>query len=299
MEMSLCRDLVEFSPEGIVMINSQGVIKYLNTAAKDLFSYFEGEFKDSLISELFAPPEFAQQLSQNIQALQAQETQRPLIFGTSIQRSINEVFDVEIVLVEIGDNTILAQVDEDQDSIFTMYIRDVSVRKALQSQINQQASLDALTRINNRRSFYEKTKVEFRRSIRHPYPITMLLIGVDLFKSLNEKHGTQAGDQVLIALSDMLRQHLRDEDIVARMGNSEFAALLPHLTLSHAHKVGEKIRNYVEKTTIQNGDKYLRFTVSVGIVIWDKQEDFDQFMFRAHTALNNCIPKGRNCLSED
>lgn len=300
MDQALFRDVVEFSPEGVVVINWVGEIQFLNNTAKNLFAFHEKpDFQGLQIQDLFAPAEFGSQLSQNLEALKVQEVNRPFIFGSLINRTSSEVFEVEIVVTRIGATELFEGLGETNQEKFALYLRDVSVRKALQNQLTQQANLDALTGINNRRNFYEKTKVEFRRSLRHPYPICMLWIGIDLFKGLNEKFGSQAGDQVLIAFSDMLRQHMRDEDIVARMGNAEFGILLPHLSLSHAHKVGEKLRNYVEKTTVQFGDLTLKFTVSVGIVVWNRQEEFDELLVRGQNALEKCIRKGRNCLSED
>lgn len=300
MDLALCRDIVEYSSEGIVIINQEGSVEFLNFSAKSLFSYHEDlDFMGISLASLFSPPEFADQLKQNLDALMAQDKARPLIFGSLINRTSAEVFDVEIVIVRIGAPDVLSGIGDICQHHFAVYIRDVSVRRALQNQVTQQANLDALTSLNNRRSFFEKTKVEFRRSMRHPYPICMLWIGLDLFKSLNEKKGTQAGDQILIAFSDMLRQHMRDEDIVARMSSAEFGILLPHLTLSHAHKVGEKIRNYVEKTTVQFGNLTLKFTISVGVTLWNRTEEFDDFLQRGQLALANAVGKGRNCLSEE
>lgn len=296
---TLFRDVVEFSPEGVVLINVEGAINFINPAAKDLFSFFDGEYRGVSISKLFAPDEFEAQLQQNIRALLAQESHLPFIFGSLVKKTSSESFEVEIVMTQVADDEMFSEIGDTDKKIFAMYIRDVSVRKALTDQIQQQASLDALTRIDNRRSFYEKTQVEFRRSLRHPYPISLLIIGVDLFKNLNENHGVQAGDQVLIAFSDMLRQHMRDEDVCARMGNSEFAILLPHLSLSQARKVGEKLRHYVEHTAIQYGNIDLNFTISAGIVVWNKKDNFDEFIARGISALKNSIANGRNCLSEN
>lgn len=300
MKQALARDIVEYSPEGIILIDLEGTLQYLNESAKNLFSFYEfDDWVGESVYSLFTLPEFRPQLSQNLQALKAQEVNHPIIFGSLVNSSSSEVFEVEIVATRIGASEIFAALGSENEETFALYLRDVSVRKALQNQITQQANLDALTGINNRRNFFEKTKIEFRRSLRHPYPICMLWIGLDLFKGLNEKHGTQAGDQVLIAFSDMLRQHMRDEDIVARMSSAEFAILLPHLSLSHAHKVGEKLRNYVEKTTVQFGDLTLRFTISVGVTLWNRTEEFDELLLRGQSALAHCVKKGRNCVSED
>jgi diguanylate cyclase (GGDEF)-like protein len=139
------------------------------------------------------------------------------------------------------------------------------LRRTLESKARQAAS-DALTGLPNRRAFDRRFNADFKRARRFHEPLSLLLIDVDHFKNINDRHGHMVGDEVLRHLAATLRSHLpRDFDVLARLGGEEFAAVLPHTDREAAVTVAERLRTAVADQTIPTTDGALQITVSIGI----------------------------------
>jgi diguanylate cyclase (GGDEF)-like protein len=140
--------------------------------------------------------------------------------------------------------------------------REIGRRAQAEDKLEELATTDALTGLKNRRKFDSAIEAEWRRAARHKTPLALLMIDADHFKSYNDTHGHQAGDQVLvgvaICISDSVR---RAGDCAARYGGEEFAVLLPGLGSEDALKVAETIRHKVQ----QWSDDPMGTTVSIGI----------------------------------
>ena len=124
---------------------------------------------------------------------------------------------------------------------------------------------DGLTNAYNRRYFDERLKHEVDRCSRKKSDLVCLFIDVDFFKKINDKHGHQVGDAVLVRLVALMREQVRSSDIVARYGGEEFAIILPETGIQLAHEVAERIRSQVEKQKLIFEDKTLGITVSIGL----------------------------------
>ena len=107
------------------------------------------------------------------------------------------------------------------------------------------ASLDGLTGLNNRRNFMTLADMEWSRFNRYGRPLALLMIDVDFFKSVDDRYGHDAGDEVIKAVADLLQKDKRASDIVGRMGGEEFALLLPEASLNSAVTAGERFRRLV------------------------------------------------------
>ena len=101
----------------------------------------------------------------------------------------------------------------------------------LQDEIEAQARRDALTDAYNRRAFTEFGDMEWSRSVRHDYPLSVLSVDIDHFKNFNDQYGHQTGDLALVQVSKAAHAALRSDDIWCRYGGEEFVALLPNTTL--------------------------------------------------------------------
>ena len=107
------------------------------------------------------------------------------------------------------------------------------------------AMKDALTGIYNRRHFNARLDNEWKRFRRYNRPLSLLLLDIDHFKSINDRYGHDVGDQVIIAVARCCGMQTRDSDVVARIGGEEFAILLPETELADARVAAERLRRAV------------------------------------------------------
>lgn len=173
---------------------------------------------------------------------------------------------------------------------------DITERKALQDQLERQASQDYLTGLFNRRHFLEQGQVEFARMLRYGEALSVFMLDVDHFKNINDTHGHKAGDMVLQKLSDLLRLTLRTVDIIGRFGGEEFAVLLPETDLKVATEVAERLREIIARTGAELEDgRQLRFTVSIGVAtLKDRHTSLDMLLNQADKALYQAKATGRD-----
>jgi diguanylate cyclase (GGDEF)-like protein len=137
---------------------------------------------------------------------------------------------------------------------------------ALHERAEEQAVTDALTGLANRRHFEDRLVEEVERSRRSHEPAGLLMIDIDNFKRVNDRHGHVAGDQVLREVADVLRETAREIDLAARYGGEELALILPGASLSGAGQVAERVRAAIEarEILVDGQPEPLRVTVSVG-----------------------------------
>jgi diguanylate cyclase (GGDEF)-like protein len=125
------------------------------------------------------------------------------------------------------------------------------------------ARTDGLTRIANRRAFYEMAEAELDRARRYPHPFTLIYFDLDGFKSVNDNHGHGAGDEVLQAVAGELRKNSRASDVVARLGGDEFAVLMPEIGAPQAPVAVGKVHKVLLDLMISKG---LGVTFSIGAI---------------------------------
>lgn len=144
-------------------------------------------------------------------------------------------------------------------------IRIVELQKALVAsnrRLERLSRTDELTSLANRRHFQEEFCRAYEHAERYSRPLSLAVIDVDHFKSINDEHGHETGDLVLERVAEALRQNVRASDFVARIGGEEFAMILPETQLHEAVVVSEKIRRAISSP--HSGD-IPRTTVSVGV----------------------------------
>jgi diguanylate cyclase (GGDEF)-like protein len=140
--------------------------------------------------------------------------------------------------------------------------REIGRRALAEDKLEELATTDALTGLRNRRKFDAEIDLEWRRAARQKTPLALLMIDADHFKSYNDNHGHQAGDEVLIGIAICISESVRRAgDCVARYGGEEFAVLLPGCTASDALAIAESIRHRIQ----QWADDPTVSTVSVGV----------------------------------
>lgn len=170
-----------------------------------------------------------------------------------------------------------------------------------EDQFRRLAVRDGLTGLFNRRYFLEQFEAEFDRSRRHGHPLSFLILDVDHFKKINDQHGHQTGDRVLVEVARALEQAVRKSDLVARYGGEEFVVLLPETAAEGAREVGERCRQDVEKLKLSEpGAEDLGVTVSLGLAQYPVNSAgagrVDDLVHQADQALYQAKQSGRNRL---
>lgn len=158
----------------------------------------------------------------------------------------------------------------------------------------RQARVDALTGLLNRRAFLPSLDGELQRTHRYKTPLAVLLIDVDHFKQVNDRHGHGVGDHVLAAMGRMMVRTLRSCDIIARWGGEEFVALLPSTDGEGARLAAERLRREAESMEIKGADGNVPITISVGVALCERGESRDSLIDRADRAMYQAKTSGRN-----
>ena len=161
------------------------------------------------------------------------------------------------------------------------------------------ATLDTLTDLPNRRGFDLLASQAIREAERDNEPLAALLLDLDHFKQLNDSHGHMAGDEVLKGFAQLLRDNLRQSDILCRWGGEEFIVLLRDTPSADALQIAEKIRLRTEQYTFPYGDKWLKITTSVGITGLQGDDTLHSLLNRADHALYRAKQSARNCVRSE
>lgn len=173
---------------------------------------------------------------------------------------------------------------------------DITAQKKAQEEIQRLANTDMLTKLANRRHFLELAEIEISRVKRFKNPLSVLMLDIDKFKSVNDTYGHDVGDKVIASVGDLCRQWLREIDIAGRLGGEEFAVLLPDTPLELAQTVAERLRCQFENHSVLLSDgTVLKFTVSIGCVSSsDATLDIAELLKQADHKLYQAKQEGRN-----
>jgi diguanylate cyclase (GGDEF)-like protein/PAS domain S-box-containing protein len=179
-------------------------------------------------------------------------------------------------------------------------LRDLSERRIGELALRQQATTDDLTGLWNRRRFLEQLTQEIARSQRYGSPLCVALVDVDHFKAVNDTLGHDAGDRVLIRLSVLLREGIRDTDQLARLGGDEYLIALPETKLADAQTVLQRVLARIEREPFESGSTGLRLTVSIGLAAFDSSRHTVAGLIKASDmAAYRAKLLGRNCVAAD
>jgi len=172
-------------------------------------------------------------------------------------------------------------------------VQDISERKDLARRLEYFVNHDFLTGLFNRRHFEQELARETERVARYGDPGAVMVIDIDNFKDVNDTFGHKAGDDVLKGVGALLRQRLRQTDIVARVGGDEFAVLLPQTAPDHAQVVADEMVKALGRQVAMLADRSIRVTASVGVALFDGLTDIEVLAY-ADLAMYEAKETGRN-----
>jgi len=154
--------------------------------------------------------------------------------------------------------------------------------------------IDSMTGLANRRDIMEKIGREATRSKRHQHPFTILLVNVDDFKKINDTHGYNAGDDVLVEIARVLRSCVRNEDICARWSGEEFMILLPETGTESSLPVARKVLESMCMTEFKAHKPGIHITVSIGVCEHNPAQTVQECISRVNQALLQAKKGGKN-----
>jgi len=206
------------------------------------------------------------------------------LFIDHLQHAAHDNLPVEKEDISIKEFDLLAHTMNEQ----------LEKRLELQHKLEQLAQKDPLTDLYNRRRMDELLNLEISRVKRNNNQFSLVLCDIDHFKQVNDTYGHETGDKVIIAVADILKQSLRQQDFVCRWGGEEFLIALPDTNINQAVTVAEKIRASCERCIVSNSNNNVNFTLTFGIDVFDNTKDIKATIAAADTALYEGKQTGRN-----
>ena len=171
---------------------------------------------------------------------------------------------------------------------FTAVHQDITDKKLAEAL----STTDSLTQLYNRRKLGKQLKLEIARTERYDHALSLLLIDIDHFKSINDIYGHQIGDDILTQIACLIRTSIRETDIPGRWGGEEFMVLCPETNEKEAVILAEKLRGTIEEYDFSKLDNSC--TISIGVAMHQRGEPENTLVGNADKALYRAKTQGRN-----
>lgn len=183
------------------------------------------------------------------------------------------------------------QIQNFRRKAFLAYVQEKQARELAMDLLRT----DSLTKCMTRQYFLDAAEQEMKRAKRYEHPLSVLMMDIDQFKSINDKYGHRMGDEALIKFSEVVQQQKRQSDLFGRLGGEEFALMLPDTNIESAMKVAKRIQETWAKTDIRVSVLIIQSTVSIGVVECRTDDvTFDDLLIRADQAMYLAKQNGRN-----
>jgi diguanylate cyclase (GGDEF)-like protein/PAS domain S-box-containing protein len=271
---------------GIYWLDRAGVIRSWNLGAQNITGFDPAEVIGKPFAHLFTDRAVQESIPQKALALahtnrhHRDEQSRRHVNG-------NEIFVFSTL------DALRAESGEVTGYVDTFY--DVTEQKARDAVLYRQATRDPMTGIANRGHFMEVANQEIERARRFSEPLSVLLLDIDHFKTINDTFGHDVGDQAIILLARTCSDFVRKIDTVGRLGGEEFAILLPRANKEPAYEMAQRLRQKIAEQHILLPQRDLGFTVSIGVAsMRPYTRDFAELLRNADTALYKAKRLGRN-----
>ena len=278
---AFARSIINHAIEGIITIDTNGIIGYINPSAEQIFGYASSEIIGNNISMLI--PE--------------------LCHGDYTGLDINSIFiekNYEIIGYQKDNSTLpieltISKFYVGEKCFFTIMLRDITERKRYEETIKYQAFYDSLTTLPNRLLLKDRIALEISHSKHTSQRLAIMYLDLDRFKLINDTLGHDIGDRLLKEVAKRLKSCVNETDTVARLGGDEFVILLPGITREEnigniANKILEAIR---EPLLIDSHELYI--SVSIGVTIYPNDgEDDETLLTNADVAMYRAKEKGKN-----
>jgi two-component system cell cycle response regulator len=197
--------------------------------------------------------------------------------------------------VDLEELRVRVQVGRRVASLHKDLSRNIADLRRAHDRLKEMASTDALTHLYSRRWWFDMAGNEFARSRRYGSRLSVLIVDLDHFKSVNDRYGHETGDNVLKAFAELLRRECRQTDIVGRVGGEEFALALPETSIAQAETVASRLTDGCRALSLPAGEDSIHWSCSIGLTdTRDDDADLDAVLRRADAALYEAKRAGRD-----
>ena len=260
---------IEKAPTGIFVTDATGKYIDVNTMACKLMGRPRREVLKLSLSDFLTPSDFEKILKE---------------FKKLAGKKFIDA-EYRARKIDLSDYWISLRAAKINDNCFITFCTDISVRKEKEAKVEFLSYHDSLTGINNRK-FYEEAIA--RLDTASNFPLSVIICDVNGLKLTNDALGHPAGDRVLIETSKLLRKHLREDDILARVGGDEFSIILPKTSSHEAQKIVNSIYTACQSLNVVFLDMSVNISISIGFATKTKKtESFyeisqlaEDYMFR-------------------
>ena len=285
--------MLEHSLDAVVVVEASGVIRFANRALERLSGYSVADLVGQPLA-LLLPEPLAAGPNGNDRRVPAE------IREVMLRDRDERLVPVALKAVDLG----AGEGDESAERFFGAFLSDLRVRKALEDEnrtllarLEQEALIDSLTGLPNRRAFEAEAVRAMARAARDGTKTLFAILDIDHFQGINTRFGHAAGDAVLKTLARSVQVAMRAGDFFARIGGEEFGWLLPGITIEQAVPAVERIRGAVASTeTSLAGHKGITMTISAGLTLLEPTQPLTISLGRADAALHQAKTEGRNRL---
>lgn len=267
--------IFENSEQGIIVLNRFMKIIDYNKSAKSFFSLINQELReDYLDTNMISDKELYEKLCKR---------ERVIYYFKNERKERFFQIDTEFLTNKFHDA-----------HGFVKYIRDITSEMKKNSELEYLAKTDELTKLNNRREFIEKSEKVVERARFENESISLILMDIDYFKSVNDNFGHLAGDVVINKIGLLIKDIFHSKGIDGRLGGEEFVVLLPKVDLDEAFEKAEELRKMVKELSYPEVSSDLNITMSIGVASVNEEYSLNDLLKRADKAMYISKSQGRN-----
>jgi diguanylate cyclase (GGDEF)-like protein/PAS domain S-box-containing protein len=253
---------LETAPDPIVKVDAASLIVLANARTDQLFGYPRTELIGRPIDELFAARS-REPLAAHLATVMSRRCVNDSVELTALRKDGTE-FPADVTLSSLG--------DDGGTMMVTGTIRDATERKRFEAHLQHLADHDGLTGLFNRRRFEEELAEYLSYPGRYGGRGAVLLFDLDHFKYVNDTYGHRAGDAVIGSIAPAIAGHVRDSDVVARIGGDEFAVLLKETGAEAAKRLAESLLATVRERRVTLGGVVVSMSTSIGVALFGDDE---------------------------